>query len=33
MEDRKKTELVPKDRLFFENLGNVFDSTEEKISM
>ncbi len=24
MEDRKKTELVSKDKLFFENLGSVF---------
>ena len=30
MEDRKKTELVPKDKLFFDNLGDVFASTEEK---
>ena len=31
MEDRKKTELVPKDKLFFDNLGDKFISTEEKI--
>ena len=30
MENNKKTELVPKDRKFFDRLGDAFASEEEK---
>ena len=30
MEDRKKTELAPKDKHLFDNLGDKFASAEEK---
>jgi len=30
MEDRKKTELAPKDKHLFDNLGDKFTSAEEK---
>ena len=31
MDNHKKTKLVSKDKLFFDNLGDKFISTEEKI--
>ena len=30
MEDRKKTEIAPKDKHLFDNLGDEFASAEEK---
>lgn len=30
MDKNKKTELVPKDKIFFDNLGDMFTSAEEK---